>query len=413
MKVSRVKIYCKLKYIFFSLFLNSEKVTSVIKNKLSDQTKKKYVQFFGMCRTCFIVVLEYLIKYRPEKNEILICSYNLEEMIEIAKIYKFKVKLIDIDLKTGSMDLNIIDKNISDNTAAILYTNMFNNYSELIKLKKICEKNEILLIEDNAIYLGNYHQDNENKIYSGSFGDVSIFSFGIMKNISAIFGGALVTSNIDIYNFAQEKNNSFQNFPSSLYFKKFLLFIILKLSLSKLIYNFFFFYVLKIAHNFKIKFLLKLIYPSLNFKLKKYILPEYKSKISNLSLKIIYQIIKDPDFETQRKKRKENNLLYYKLLDQNQNIKQIELLDFDFQNFLDYPIIVKKNKDKLVELLFKKGLETRYHFYSNFEKYLNLKNNNVSKYYEENLICLPSHSEIEEKKIKKYCKEINNFYLNE
>jgi dTDP-4-amino-4,6-dideoxygalactose transaminase len=290
---------------------------------------------------------------------------------------------------------------------------MFNNYSELIKLKKICEKNEILLIEDNAIYLGNYHQDNENKIYSGSFGDVSIFSFGIMKNISAIFGGALVTSNIDIYNFAQEKNNSFQNFPSSLYFKKFLLFIILKLSLSKLIYNFFFFYVLKIAHNFKIKFLLKLIYPSLNFKLKKYILPEYKSKISNLSLKIIYQIIKDPDFETQRKKRKENNLLYYKLLDQNQNIKQIELLDFDFQNFLDYPIIVKKNKDKLVELLFKKGLETRYHFYSNFEKYLNLKNNNVSKYYEENLICLPSHSEIEEKKIKKYCKEINNFYLNE
>ena len=413
MKISRIKIYCKLKYIFFSLFINSGHAASVIKNKLSDQTKKKYVQFFGMCRTCFIVVLEYLIKYRPEKKEILICSYNLEEMIEIAKIYKFKVKLIDIDLKTGVMDLDIIEQNISNETAAILYTNMFNNYTELTKLKKVCEKNKILLIEDNAIYQGNYHDDKENKIYSGSFGDVSIFSFGIMKNISAIFGGALVTSNIDIYNFAQNKNNDYKNFPSSLYFKKFLLLIILKLSLSKLIYNFFFFYILRIAHNFKIQFLLKLIYPSLNFKLKQNILPEYKSKISNFSLKIIYQIINDPDFEIERKKRKENNLLYHKLLDQNQNIKQIELLDFDFQNFLDYPIIVKKNKDQLVEFLFKKGLETRYHFYSNFEKYLNLNNNNVSKYYEENLICLPSHSEINEKEIKKYCKEINNFYLNE
>lgn len=413
MKISRVKIYCKLKYIFFSLFINSAHAASVIKNKLSDQTKKKYVQFFGMCRTCFIVVLEYLIKYRPKKKEILICSYNLEEMIEIAKIYKFKVKLIDIDLKTGAMDLDIIEQNISNETAAILYTNMFNNYTELTKLKKICEKNKILLIEDNAIYLGNYHKDKENKIYSGSFGDVSIFSFGIMKNISAIFGGALVTSNADIYNFAQKKNNDFKNFPSGSYFKKLLLLIILKLFLSKLIYNFFFFYILRIAHSLKIKLLLKLIYPSLNYKLKQNILPEYKSKISNLSLKMIYQIIKDPDFEIERKKRKENNLLYHKLLDQNQNIQQIELLDFNFQNFLDYPIIVKKNKDQLIKFLFKKGLETRYHFYSNFEKHLNLKNNNVSKYYEENLICLPSHSEINEKKIKKYCKEINNFYLNE
>ena len=413
MKISRVKIYCKLKYFFFSFFLNTEKVKKKIKEKLSFQTKKKYIEFFGMCRTCFIVILEYLIKYKPTKNEILVCSYNLEEMIEIAKIYNFKVKLIDIDLKTGVMDSKIIENNISDKTAAILFTNMFNNYTELHNLKNIAEKNGILLVEDNAIYLGNYYEDQNNKIYSGSFGDVSIFSFGIMKNISAIFGGALLTSNVDIYNFAKEKNNSFQNFPLNLYFKKFLLFLTLKLFLSKIIYNFFFFYIIKFAHNYKIKFLLKLIYPSLNFRLKKSITPEYKSKISNLSLKIIYQILNDPDFEKDRKKRRDNNFLYHKLLRENLNINQIELFDKDFQNFLDYPIIIKKNKDKLVEFLFKKGLETRYHFYSNFEKYINLDNNKVSRYFDENLICLPSHSEIDEKKIKKYCDEINNFYLNE
>ena len=41
-----------------------------------------------MCRTCFIVILEFLKAKYPTKNKILICSYNLEEMIEIAKLLK-------------------------------------------------------------------------------------------------------------------------------------------------------------------------------------------------------------------------------------------------------------------------------------------------------------------------------------
>ena len=58
-------------------------------------------------------------------------------------------------------------------------------------------------------------------------------------------------------------------------------------------------------------------------------------------------------------KKKKCNFLY-ELLRENLNINQIKILDKDFQNFLDYPIIVK-NKDRLVQFLFKK-LETRYHF---------------------------------------------------
>ena len=43
------------------------------------------------------------------------------------------------------------------------------------------------------------------KKYAGSFGDVSLFSFGIMKNVSAFYGGALLTSNYEIYSFANKK----------------------------------------------------------------------------------------------------------------------------------------------------------------------------------------------------------------
>ena len=57
-----------------------------------------------------------------------------------------------------------------------------------------------------------------------------------------------------------------------------------------------------------------------------------------------------------------------------------------------------------------KGLETRYHFYSNCEKYYNLKNIKNSELFEKELICLPSHSEINKNRIEEYCREIDKFY---
>ena len=104
--------------------------------------------------------------------------------------------------------------------------------------------------------------------------------------------------------------------------------------------------------------------------------------------------------------------MYFSLLNTNENVQLVTINDFNFQNFLDFPIIVK-NKEKLANYLFKQGLETRIHFYSNCEKYYNEQNNINSHYYDQNLICLPSHSEVTNEKIKNYCEEIKNFYIYE
>ena len=101
------------------------------------------------------------------------------------------------------------------------------------------------------------------------------------------------------------------------------------------------------------------------------------------------------------------------MLVSNSNIKVLDIKDFNFQNFLDFPILIKKDKENLVKYLFKNGLETRYYFYSNFEKYTNTNLNKVAELYDQNILCLPSHSEIGKEKIKKYCYEINQFYKNE
>ena len=96
MKISRVKIYLKFKHIAKSLFSNFEKDKSNVEQKLTQLTNKKYIEFFGMCRTSFLVILEYLKVKKPHRDELIVCSYNLEEMIDIVRLYNFKVKLIDI-----------------------------------------------------------------------------------------------------------------------------------------------------------------------------------------------------------------------------------------------------------------------------------------------------------------------------
>ena len=228
---------------------------------------------------------------------------------------------------------------------------MFNDSEILIDLKDFCKKNDILLIEDNAIYFGNYSYDGEK--FSGSFGDVSILSFGIMKNISTLYGGALLTSDKELHEFANNRISNFQSFPKILYFKKIIIFLLLKLFLSKYIYNFFFFYVIRLATTKKIQILLNLIYPSLKFKKKRTIPKSYYSKISNHTLKIVDLILSDQNFNDETKVRMKNNLFYYSLFKKIEDIKIIEMKDFNFQNLLDFPILVK-NKDKLVKYLFEK-----------------------------------------------------------
>ena len=411
MKVSRVYIYLKIKTLLLSLFSGKYSSKENISKTLRKMTDKKYIAYFGMCRSCLIVFLEFLKEKRPKKNEIIVCSYNLKEMIEIIKNYNFNVNLIDIELDNALMDISSIKKKISKKTAAILYTNMFNDYEHALEVRKICNENDILMIEDCAIYLGNHTIFNNKKIYAGSVGDVSIFSFGIMKNVCAIFGGSILTSNKEIYDFISKKNNQFKNFSNLLFLKKIILFFILKISLSKLIYNYLFFYIIKLATIKKFKSLLNLFYPALKFRYRKYIPENYYSKIHNSSLKMVENYINSEDFENEFINRREKNKIYYNYFKNHSQVKTIEVKDFNYQNFLDYPIIVK-NKNDLVNFLLKRGLETRIHFYSNCENNIkNFKNKN-SQFYEENIICLPSHSKISFKKISEYCASISAFYVS-
>ena len=111
-------------------------------------------------------------------------------------------------------------------------------------------------------------------------------------------------------------------------------------------------YLVKSVHELKIKFLLEMFYPSLKKKEQKF--PKYYfSKISEISLRATYLQLKD------KKKRKElffsrkNKHRFYKekfSILKKKNFNFIKTDDENYQNFLDFPLLVK-NKNKLNKYL--------------------------------------------------------------
>ena len=243
MKQSRVYLYLSFLNIFKSFFKNYSLSKLSIEKELKKKLNMKEIHLTGMCRTAFLILLEYFLEKNSKKKELIVCTYNLKELIDIARLKKFKIVFADIDKKNGIINEKDILSKINNNTAAVLYTNMFNSFDNLKKISEVCKQKKITMIEDVAIYHGNY----ENNKYAGSIGDVSILSFGLMKNISAFFGGALLTNDKSISDYAHKKLKSFNKFPLTIYLKNIFLFVVLKFFLSKFVYNFFFYYIIKFS----------------------------------------------------------------------------------------------------------------------------------------------------------------------
>ena len=233
-----------------------------------------------------------------------------------------------------------------------------------------------------------------------------------MKNISALYGGGVSTNDIKFIKFCKNEKLNYSNFPLFLYIKQNLIYFFLKIISVNFIYKNFFFRIVKYAHLKKNLFLLKLFYPSLKFEKKK--LPKYYfSNIANLSKKLIYLQLINKKYRLENHKiRKNKNLLYYnqfKKLEIKQ-IKMIPIKDFNFQNFMDFPILVK-DKYKLNKFLFTKGIELRLIYYANCSKLFKMNNQspNAEK-YEKEILCLPNHKKIKKEYIIFIVSCIHEFY---
>ena len=97
---------------------------------------------------------------------------------------------IDVKIPTYNIDENLVESAITKKTKAIMLAHTLGNPFNVKKIKEICEKYNLWLIEDSCDALGSKF-DNQNV---GTFGDLATLSFYPAHHITMGEGGAVFTN---------------------------------------------------------------------------------------------------------------------------------------------------------------------------------------------------------------------------
>lgn len=114
-------------------------------------------------------------------------STNVMPIIQLG----MKPVAIDCDPSTlNSMSSNLLETLKKHKIQAFFITNVLGFAGDLQKIKEVCAKNDILLLEDNCESLGTELPEGK----TGNFGHGSSFSFYVAHHMSTIEGGMVVTN---------------------------------------------------------------------------------------------------------------------------------------------------------------------------------------------------------------------------
>jgi perosamine synthetase len=111
--------------------------------------------------------------------------------------------LIDSELTTWNMDVNLIEGKITKNTKAIMAVHVYGHPADMDKILELAKKYNLFVIEDAAQMLGQTYKEKP----CGSFGDISTFSFYPNKQITTGEGGMCVVNDERL----AERCRSFRN----------------------------------------------------------------------------------------------------------------------------------------------------------------------------------------------------------
>lgn len=109
--------------------------------------------------------------------------------------YGLKVKFVDIDRDTLNIDLNKLNKAITDKTKVILLVNLLGNPNDFSVIKDIVAGKNITLLEDNCESMGATFDGKQ----AGTFGLMGTYSSFFSHHIATMEGGCVVTDDEEIY----------------------------------------------------------------------------------------------------------------------------------------------------------------------------------------------------------------------
>lgn len=178
--------------------------------RYSDKFEKEFAEFLGI-KYCSVVnsgssanLIAFAALTSPLLNERKVNQGD--EVITVAAGFPTTVApviqygaipvFVDVTIPEYNIDVNMLEKALSDKTKAVMVAHTLGNPFNLSKVKEFCEQHNLWLIEDNCDALGSkYCINNRQWKYTGTIGDIGTSSFYPPHHITMGEGGAVYTDN--------------------------------------------------------------------------------------------------------------------------------------------------------------------------------------------------------------------------
>ena len=178
----------KLNDVINKRCISTSLFTEEIERKLEKFLKVKHV--IAVSSGSMATVLAFMALKIEPKDEIIIPNVGWISVINACKILGATPVIVDVDKDKPTISIENIKSNITKKTKIIFPIYMNGRTIEINKIKSICKKKKIFLVEDAAQALGIKYKNK----FVGTFGDIGIFSMSITKLLSSGQGGFLVTN---------------------------------------------------------------------------------------------------------------------------------------------------------------------------------------------------------------------------
>jgi CDP-6-deoxy-D-xylo-4-hexulose-3-dehydrase len=106
---------------------------------------------------------------------------------------------VDVDLATHNVNADLIEAAVSDKTKAIMIAHSLGNPFNLDEVMRVAKKYNLWVVEDDCDSLGATYRDKK----TGTYGDISTFSFYPAHHITMGEGGAVLINNPELAKVAE------------------------------------------------------------------------------------------------------------------------------------------------------------------------------------------------------------------
>ncbi len=351
------KTYESLNQNIESLFSKSDfilgKKVVELEKKISNFSNSKYVSCVGNGTDALIFSLEYLKRKFPNKKNVI--TTPLSYLASTSSIYLSGLKPIFCDIDYSlNIDHTKLEDCINEETLAVVFVHYSGNPTNIDKVKNICSKNKIFLIEDCAQAFGSTYKSD----FSGTFGFSGCVSLHPLKNLSCAGDGGFVMT--------EDEG---------------------------------FFEYLNYARNHGHKSRDDVEFWSCNSRLD--------------TLQAIITLSQFDWFENELKIRSEQYKTYKSFLPN----KFFPILDIQSSHSLNWLVLLVENRNEVQKKLIEKNIESKIHYpklifeMKPFEKSdpNNFKNLNIAKLLSNKILSVPIGSHISNDVILRICELIKNF----